>query len=640
MKNKWNNLSVKELEAEIGLHNRLYFQKQAPTISDEDFDLLVETLRQKKPDSSILEALASDIRTAAKTIRHEVPMLSLDKCYDEKSLLKWADKFEWDVLATPKIDGCAVAIRYDSAGLLTLAATRGSGLEGEVITENVKQIADIPHKIDLADVEIRGEIYMPLSVFQDFSEEFANPRNLAAGAIKLKETSKTADYRLRFFAYDLLGTKATTEGEKRKWLAKNKFTLMEGKVVAKSEMQKIYEDFFARRGDFDFETDGVVFRVNEVVEAMEMGETAHHPRFAIAYKFQGDLGKTDLVDIIWSVSRSGTITPVGIVEPVLLSGASVTRVSLHNFGFVRKRGLTIPAKVLMVRRGGVIPKLEKVLIAKGKLVQPPKRCPSCGSKVEQREDFLYCSNPSRCSKSKIGEWNHFVKTVGIDGFGKKHLQQLYEKGLVGDPADFYRLEVGDLVNLERMGEKLAVKLVENIRGKRSIPLDIFLSALGIPSLGKHVAKILAQFGSLEKIMKITFDSSGGLTKIHTIGGKTAQSVQEGLHEKRPLIDRLLKVVRLEMGKETRQIEGPLLGKSFLFTGVLLAMKRSEAKTTVESLGGTASETLSKNLDYLVVGGGGGGGSKRSKVEKQIQDGAKTVILSEKEFLKIAERLPK
>lgn len=626
--------SIAELEREIRLHNRLYFGKQAPIISDAEFDRLVEMLRHKAPDSPVLRELASDVRPEGKTVRHAIPMLSLDKCYDEKTLLRWAEKFEGEVLATPKIDGCAVALRYDDRGKLILAATRGSGVEGEVITENAKQVAGISHAIGLPNVEVRGEIYMPLSVFEKFSSEFANPRNLAAGAIKLKESSKTGDYRLRFFAYDLLGSGAPTEAVKRKLLAKNGFVPVEGKIVSKNGMQKVFESFFARRAKADYETDGVVFRVNEMAESSEMGATAHHPRYAIAYKFQGDSGETTLVDIHWSVSRTGTITPVGIVEPVLLSGASVTRVSLHNFGLVQKMGLTVPAKVLMVRRGGVIPNVERVLKASGKLVTAPDRCPSCGSRVEQRDDFLFCSKPEKCSNSKIGELNHFVKTVGIDGFGRKHLAQLFEKGLVGDPADFYRLSAADLEPLDRMGETLAAKLVENIKGARRLPLDIFLRSLGISELGKHMSKILAQFGSLEKILELAGENAEDLISIRTVGEKTAQRVREGLREKRPLIDRLLKVVTVEKGKVTRQIEGTLSGRSFLFTGTLLSMKRGEAEEKVALQGGTAVAAVSKKLDFLVIGDGGGGGSKREKVEQMIEEGADTRILTEKEFLKM------
>lgn len=631
MVKSWDKLSIGELEEAIRRHNTLYFVKAKPEISDEEFDRLVKTLREKKPDSPVLSEIGSDISQIGKTFRHETPMLSLDKCYNEEDLQHWASKFDGDVVVSPKIDGCAVTLRYGNKGELVLAATRGSGMEGETITSNAKYVKSIPQKIGLKNVEVRGEIYMPLSVFKRYSGTFANPRNLAAGAIKQKDPKKTGEYSLAFFAYDLLGAGCKTEVEKRKFLAKEKFPVVEWQLVAKEKMQKVFEAFFEKREKQDYETDGVVYKTNLVLEQERLGMTAHHPRYAIAYKFQGDSGETMLRDVIWSVSRTGTITPVGFVEPVELSGATVTRVSLHNYGMAKKMGVTIPAKVLMVRRGGVIPYLEKVLEAKGKTLAPPKKCPSCSAAVELRDDFLYCTNPKKCAVTKIADLDHFVKVVDMEGFGRKHLQQLYENGLVKDPADFYSLTKEDLVPLERMGETLATKLIANIGGKKKLLLNIFLRALSIPELGKHVAKILMEFGSLDKILKLT---QAELVPIHGIGEKIADIVVEGLKEKRSLIERLLKHVTIERVVVKRRPAGPLAGKSFLFTGALLAMPREKAQELVKAKGGVAASGVFKNLDYLVVGDGGGAGSKLDKVKKFQQGGAKTKILGEKGFLKL------
>lgn len=628
MVKQWDKMSVGELEEAVRRHNTLYFVKSKPEISDAEFDQLVETLQKKKPDSPVLQEIGSDVSQIGKTVKHETLMLSLDKCYDEADLQHWASKFEGEVVASPKIDGCAVSLRYNAQGLLAMAATRGSGVEGEVITPNVKFIRDIPKQIRLKNVEVRGEIYMPLSVFRRYAGQFANPRNLAAGAIKQKDPKKTGEYHLSFFSYDLLNAACKTEAEKRKLLAKEKFPVVEWKLVAKAKMQKVFEEFFNKRDRHDYETDGVVYKTNAVAEQERLGATAHHPRYAIAYKFQGDFGETLLRDVVWSVSRTGTITPVGIVEPVELSGATVTRVSLHNFGMAKKMGVTVPAKVLMVRRGGVIPYLEKVIEAKGKELYPPKKCPSCGAPVELRDDFLYCTNSQKCAVTKIADLDHFVKVVGIDGFGRKHLQQLYENGPVKDPADFFRLTADDLVPLERMGETLAAKLIANIDAKRKLSLDIFLRALGIRELGKHAAKILLDFGALEKILKL---SEADLTSIHGIGEKIAAVVVEGLKEKKPLIDRLLKHVHIEKVSAKRKGGGSLAGKSFLFTGALLTMPREKAQALVEEKGGVAASGVSKNLDYLVVGDGGEAGSKLDKIKKLQQAGAKVKILSEKEF---------
>ncbi|MFA5812744.1 MAG: NAD-dependent DNA ligase LigA, partial [bacterium] len=498
MKKHWNDMTVRELETEVRRHNRLYFLEHKPVISDEEFDRLVEILRRRAPDSKALAELASDVRPAGVKVRHKVPMLSLDKCYDEDALNDWAAKFEGDAIASPKIDGVAVSLRYDAKGRLEQAATRGDGVEGEDITPNARRVRAIPQDaMALAKkgaFEVRGEVYMPLSVFARYKGEFANPRNLAAGAVKQKDPAKTADYSLSFFAYDLLGADAKTEEEKLESLATAKFPTFEWKKVGRDKMQGAFEYFRSRRDKYDFETDGVVYKANSLAEQKRLGITAHHPRYGIAYKFQGDSGVTTLVDVEWSVARTGAITPVAIVEPVELSGAMVRRASMHNMGFVRKLGVTKGAKVMMMRRGGVIPNLESVVEPGKGRVEIPRKCPSCGAPTREEEDFLYCTNARSCVRSKIAELEHFVKTVGIDGFGDKLLEQLYESGVVTDPSEFYELTMDELLQMERMGETLAAKLLKNVESRRRVPLSTFLQSLGIRELGRHAAKILARFG--------------------------------------------------------------------------------------------------------------------------------------------------
>jgi DNA ligase (NAD+) len=405
--------------------------------------------------------------------------------------------------------------------------------------------------------------------------------------------------------------------------------------VDRDDMQGAYDYFFEKRDGYDFETDGVVFKADLVGEQDRLGSTAHHPRYAIAYKFQGDSGTTTLEDVEWSVSRSGAITPIAIVEPVELSGAMVGRASLHNLSILRQLiddGLSIGAKVVMMRRGGVIPHMESVeKKGKGK-VSIPGRCPSCGSKVEERDDFLYCTKPASCVRSKVGELEHFVKAVGIDGFGEKLIAQLYENGVVTDPSEFYDLTVDELLRMERMGETLATKLVKNVDERRNIPLDVFLQSLGIRELGKHASRILAGFGNLGEVMS---KSEEELSEIDTIGPVIAHEVVSGLAAKRDLIGKLLKRVDIEAAAVAG--EGKLGGKSYLFTGKLLGMGRTEAQKLVEENGGVSAQSVGKELDYLVVGDGGGAGSKLDKAKKLKEKGAKVKILSEKEFLKTIGR---
>jgi DNA ligase (NAD+) len=323
---------------------------------------------------------------------------------------------------------------------------------------------------------------------------------------------------------------------------------------------------------------------------------------------------------------------VAIVEPVELSGAMVSRASMHNLGIVRKLmedGLGIGAKVVMMRRGGVIPHLESVEKAgKGK-VEIPKRCPSCGRPVKEEGDFLYCTNAKSCVRSKIAELEHFVKAVGIDGFGVKLLEKLYESGEVTEPADFYELKEGDLLEFERMGEVLAAKLVGNVAARRRVPLGVFLQSLGIRELGKHAARILEDVGSLERVRSLTEEE---LSEIKTIGPVIAREVVEGLKAKKKMIDKLLKHVEVVAAERPAAGGGIFGGKHVLFTGKLVAMSRADAQRMVEEHGGVAAQSVGKELDFLVVGDGGGAGSKLEKAKNLQEKGGKVRIVSEKEFM--------
>lgn len=636
-----SKLTIKELEKEIRRHNRLYFEENRPEISDYEFDRLVEQLKEMKPDSPVLGEIPSERAPGEKgfkKVRHTTPMLSLDKCYSEQDLQDWASKFEGEVVASPKIDGCATELRYNGKGEIFLAATRGDGVEGEDMTANARMIPDIPQKISRGPLEIRGEIYMRLSVFKKFKGEFANPRNLAAGAIKQKDPRKTRDYHLSFFGYDILGFNFKTEEEKFALLKTFHVPTVEQKVIKKEKVQEVYDYFLSKRDHLDYETDGVVLKVNQVSEQERLGFTAHHPRYAIAYKFQGDSGTTILKEVEWGVARTGVITPVGIVEPVELSGATVTRVSLHNYGMMKEMGLRRGSKVLMMRRGGVIPNLESVVEAgRGPQIGVPKKCPSCGAPTEVRDDFLYCTNKQGCRKAKMEELEHFIKVIECDGFGEKLIEQLYDNGFVKDPADFYTLKKEDLLELERMGEILATKLIANLQARRELLLDIFLRSLGIRELAKHTSKILVkEIGSLDRVLKVSEEE---LSAIHTVGPIIAREVVEGLKKKRGLIERLLRQVRVgaALGAPQKGVQqaGPLQGKKILFTGSLLSMERSKAEKLMEERGGEIAGGVTKDLDYLVVGDGGGAGSKLEKAKRLQSKGGKVKILSEAGWKKMA-----
>jgi DNA ligase (NAD+) len=633
-----HKMSTAELEKEIRHHNDLYFVQHKPEISDYDFDQLVLRLKKMKPDSLVLSEVGSDIRkgVVVPKIAHTSLMLSLDKAYTVEEVMDWADKFEGDIVSTPKIDGAAVEIRYNEEGEIALAATRGDGVKGEDISANVRFVENIPKKISQPGIEVRGEIYMSLSVFKGYQDAFANPRNLAAGAIKQKQPRKTGEYRLSFFAYDLRNKEFSEEIEKVRLLKKLGFQTPDARIVKKDEkhLQAEWERFLADRNQLDYELDGVVFKANLVKEQERLGSSSHHPRWAIAYKFQGDSGSTTLRKVEWSVARTRVITPIGIVDPVDLSGAKVSRVSLHNYGMMKKLGVTVPSKVLMVRAGGVIPYLKEVLEKKGRPVESPKKCPSCGYPTEVKDDFLFCTNVKGCRAAKMSELEHFVKTVEIDGFGNVLIEKLYDNGYVEDPSEFYDLRQEDLLTLERMGEILAAKLIGNIQAKRSLSLDVFLQSLGIRELARHSSKILVkEYGTLKAIQGASEEE---LSALHTIGPVIAREVVEGLQKKKPLIEKLLKHVNLVEGAPVQK--GPLAGKTFLFTGKLAAMERGEAEKLVERKGGEIATGVSKDLSYLVIGSEGyknrEKGNKWVKAEKLVEKGAKIRIISEEEFLKM------
>ena len=664
-------LDADALEREVIAHNYHYWVRAQPHISDYEYDQLVERLRAARPQSAVVEAVGlggaiedptmrariRDVIDAfpvpehmetGQRVTHDHPMLSLDKCYDEETLRKWFEKFEGDVVVSPKIDGVAVSMKYRQ-GRLVLSATRGDGRQGELITENIKRVIGVPHEIDADVVEVRGEAYIPLSVFRArFAADYANPRNLTAGGIKAKEPDATAGYQIHFFAYDLLGSAAATEMEKFALLGRLGFAPVETRLVTHEELQTAYDELLARRDELDYEADGVVFRANSLAEQERLGATSHHPRHSIAYKFQGDSGVSTLREVEWSVSRTGAINPVGIVDPVELSGASVTRVSLHNLSIMEGLGrdgvLYLGSSVVMMRRGGVIPNLENVVQHGDAPVEIPTGCPSCQGATFRDVDTLYAEHADDCRSFRLKELEHFISTIRADGYGEKIVAALFDAGKLHSPADLFRLQVEDLMPMERMGPTLAAKLVGSAQAARRMQAEVFLRSLGIDELGKHVSKLLAtQFGDLDRIRALTEEELVGL---YGIGERIAHSVSSGLGRKAPLIDELLEFVALSWPGDLPTVEAPsdspLVGKSVLFTGAMESLPRAEAQALALSMGATAASGVSKTLDLLVLGDkdmakfeDGWRSSKLKKAEKLIGDGAGLRIISEKEFLTLA-----
>lgn len=654
------SFTADELEVLIRRANREYWDEHRPTLPDPLYDQLVERLKRLRPDAPVLHEMGEKVpetpaleaeealrlppeQRFGAAVKHQRPMLSLEKCYSEPDLKAWANKFTGEILVMPKMDGVACSLRYDKKGRLVMAATRGSGTEGEDVTMNALEIPSIPKTIPShgQELEIRGEVFMKLSDFARYKGDYANPRNLTAGTIKQKERKNSRTAHLSFYAYDIIGPEFTDEREKFELLKLLGLGGIDHEFIERSELQASYDRWAKRRATLDYEIDGVVYRASSCKEQQRLGLTGHHPRYAIAYKFQGDTGVTDLLGILWSVSRTGLITPVALLEPIELSGAKISRASLHNLNIFEALGLTHGCRVEVTRRGGVIPNVERV-IESGPGSRPfhlPTHCPACGGPVERRKkregEFLWCAQPKQCVQARLGELEHFAKVVDLQGFGPKVIAAAVDAGLLSSPADYYRLRVEDLQELERLGEKSAQNLVDQVDAHRELPLAVFLQALGIEHLGKQNAQLLArEFRTLERIRALTKDD---LMAVHGIKDAIAEAIVRGLQQRSELIDALLEHVKVLPGEAApAPTEGaPLAGKSFVFTGTLESFTREVAQARVQALGGEVPSGVNKNLTYLVVGAGRGAkSSKQKKAEDLIAAGAPIKIISEAEFLEL------
>lgn len=645
-------LDENELSSLIEAHNQNYFENNAPEITDEAFDKLVEALKFKNPKAPALSRIGYQTEgQLGDQVEHKRPMLSLDKCYDDTTFFKWTEKISGDFIAMPKIDGIASSIIYSKQGRMLQTSTRGDGRVGEDITKNVRLISDLPANLPITaiktleikeDLEIRGEIFLPLSSFKElFAKDFSSPRNLAAGFLKLKNADPNKLKHLKFFPYDLRGTSAKTEEEKFNALKDLGFSMMPWRVVKNDEKANdIYFSLLKDRENIDYETDGVVFRANSLEDQLRLGETSHHPKYALAYKFHGESAPTKLLGVEWSVARSGIITPVAIVEPVFVSGASISRASLHNAGIFLKLDLREQSLVEINRRGGVIPHLERVLSREGKPLALPTECPACHGPVVMVDDFLHCKYPDQCEEVVVSKLIHFSQVLGIEGLGQKIVRKLFLEKLLKNFGDIFRLSFEQLMSIERMGETLAQKLLAEIAHKKVVSLKTFLQALGIHEVGNNVSELLAaNFHTLERVRSLSLDD---LTGIHGIGDSIAQSLVNGLKVQASEIDDLLLEISVEdETASTADSSAPLFGQSIIFTGKMAHLDRKSAQEQVKRLGGKAPDAMSSHTTILVIGDDGspllGAGKKSTKqkaAEKLIEQGHAIKIITETEFLRL------
>lgn len=633
-KNYQNNARIKYLETKIERHNYEYFVLNKPTINDNEFDDLVQELHKLNPESPILVQIGSDLNSEKK-IAHIYPMLSLDKCYDFITFNKWFERIKGPIVSMLKIDGIACSIHYDIDGILKFAVTRGDGKEGEDITKNVLRIPDIPSKIinrQSLEIEIRGEIYLPISKFNIlYQNSFSNPRNLAAGALKLKDKKKsTAISHLSFFTYNIYGIDFETELEKFNYLQQIGLKIVPVKFLKTAqEYELFYQTMKFQKNELNFEIDGIVFRANSIDDQTLLGLTAHHPRWSIAYKFQGNCFNTKLTNVQWSIGRTGTITPVAIFDPVFISGTKISKASLHNLSVFRNFKLKQNSVIEIARRGNVIPHVNKVLQTHGELYVYPNKCPSCLSSTIVEKEFLFCSNFKNCQGAAASRLVHFCTILRIDGIGKKIIYQLMRANFLKEPADLFKITKQQFCSMERVNEKLATKLMYQINNKRKILLVDFLVSLGLSEVGYAIAKIISDyFKTLENILNAKIDD---FKQNFGIGNSISESIVRELKILELEIKNLLDQVQIEqIKKDTLSADHLFSNKTIVFTGSLEKLGRKEAQKRALQCGCKIATSVTKSTDYLIVGSVSDKYSLKHEKAKKM----KIKIISEKEFLQI------
>ncbi len=588
-------------------------------------------------------------------VRHKTPMLSLNDAFGEDDVRDWIDRVEklaeqkLSYFCEPKMDGLAISIIYKQ-GVFYRAATRGDGQVGEDVTLNVKTIESVPLRLrDIGsrypdEVEVRGEVYMTKQAFAELNKkqrkkgepEFANPRNAAAGSIRQLDPRLAAERNLSFMAYDLVTDLGqSTHEQAHQLLVQMGFKAGDYLQLCSSleEIMSFFSKLQKLRDKLPYWIDGVVITVNDLKVFKELGVVGKAPRGALALKFPAEQATTKVKDVIIQVGRTGVLTPVAILEPVKLAGTIVSRASLHNFDEIKRLGLKIGDTVIVQKAGDIIPDIVKVLpelrTGEEKVIRIPRRCPVCGAKVirPQEEVNYYCSNPN-CFAVQREHLYHFVSkpAFNIEGLGPKIIDQLLDAGLIKDASQIFDLTEGDLQPLERFAEKSAANLVKAIEQSKRISLARFLYALGIRHVGQQTALALARhFGSLDKIMSASIDQ---LTQVPDVGQVVAESIYNYFHNPQNIkfIQSLLdKGVVIEEEKVRENL--PWQGKTFVFTGSLSHLTRSEAQEKVRELGGNVANSVSKKTDFVVVGDNPG-----SKYDKAKKLGI--VIVSEDDFLQM------
>ncbi|HKS76280.1 MAG TPA: NAD-dependent DNA ligase LigA [Terriglobales bacterium] len=660
---------IDALRDEIRYHEHRYYVLDDPEISDAEFDRLMNQLKKLEsenpglitPDSPT-QRVGGKPREGFLKVPHSSPMLSLDNTYNEEDLRNWERRVheltgrkEVDYVCELKLDGMSLALRYED-GRLVRGITRGDGSVGEDVTSNVRTVRSIPLLIAKeklkkagipADFEVRGEMLMPLGAFRRMNEEreekglslFANPRNATAGTVRQLEPGITAQRRLDYFGYMLLVNGQTYFDHHSKTLdaleaAGFKVNPLRKVATGFEEFWKFIGEGEKKRETLPYEIDGIVIKVDRTALQEELGYTGKAPRWAIAYKYAARAGITKLENVRWQVGRTGKLTPVAELAPVLVGGTTVRNATLHNMDEIERLGVKIGDWVQVERGGDVIPKVAKIIDDKdhprGEIeIPPPDTCPVCKTKVVRTagEVDYRCVN-ANCPAKLVGTILHFASrgVMNIDGMGDALVNQLIERGLVKNVADIYALTKKDLLSLERFADKSAQNILDEIEASKKLPLERVIFGLGIRFVGERTAQFLAEyFGSLTAIMDASEDD---LQAVDEVGPRIAQSIVEFFREpkNRELVERLRQAGLTFTGKK-KERGTKLTGKTFVLTGTLAKYSRDEAKKKIEDAGGRVSGSVSKKTDYVIAGSDAG-----SKLDKARELGVAVIDENEMEKL--------
>lgn len=654
---------IEKLRAALRDHDYKYYVLSQPSISDFEYDQLMDQLLSLEtqhpelitPDSPS-QRVGGEPTKEFPTVTHEVPMLSLSNTYSEQELLDF-DKRVRDILgrqsyrfiAELKIDGVAISLVYRN-GIFVRGATRGDGTQGDDISGNLKTIRSIPLRVENGkglpkNFEVRGEIYITKKDFAAMNKKqealgektFINARNTASGTLKLQNPKIVAQRRLNMFTYFLRTNDLQLKSHHDNLQILNKlgFVVNESATVCNSisDVKEFCDLWNTKRASLPYDIDGVVIKVDAIAHQEELGSVAKSPRWAIAYKYPAQQMETTLNAITLQVGRIGTITPVAELEPIFVGGSTVSRATLHNEDFIKELDVRIGDSVFVEKGGDVIPKVAAVNLKKRKnnssSFKFPLRCPECNSKIfrPEGEAAYYCEN-FECPAQVRGRIEHFAqrRAMNIEGLGEAIIDLLVNENLIHNIADIYSLKKDQIAALERMGEKSAQNLLDGIEASKHLPFNRVLFGLGIRFVGEGVAKLLSE--NFSSIGDLKDASQENLEQIDGIGPRIAESIVRFFKDKhsQQLVDRLAKA-RVQLTSEKKKITGnsAVAGKTFVLTGGLETMSRDEAKEKIESLGGKSVSSVSKKTDYVIVGSDAG-----SKLQKAIELGVTTI--SEKEFL--------